>query len=104
MKISGIYKIVNKINNKVYIGQSENCYGRWLQHKTASHTRSSPLYNDMREYGIENFYFKIIDRIPAYLLNQKEQEYIKKYNSLYPNGYNLDKGGNYYGKDSYKSG
>ena len=33
-KITGIYKIENKINNKKYIGQSKNIHRRWNQHKT----------------------------------------------------------------------
>ena len=89
MKISGIYKIQNTLNGKMYIGQSENCYGRWLKHKSDSKNKEGPLYEDIRKYGIENFYFKIIKKIPAYLLETKKNEYIKKYNTLYPNGYNI---------------
>jgi len=89
MKTSGIYLIKNIINNKAYIGKSENCYGRWLSHKSDYLMGNSPLYEDMRKYGIENFTFKVIEKIPAYLLKNKQIEYIKKYNSLYPNGYNI---------------
>ena len=32
-QVSGIYKIENLINHKVYIGQSKNIYARWKQHK-----------------------------------------------------------------------
>ena len=28
----GIYLIRNKINNKIYIGQSNNIHRRWLEH------------------------------------------------------------------------
>lgn len=101
-KISGIYKIVNKLNNKTYIGQSKDCYNRWTQHKTKYKFQNTPLYEDMRKYGIQNFYFKIIEKIPECLLNAREKEYIEKYNTLIPNGYNINKGGNYYGYDSYK--
>ena len=31
-KISGIYKITNTINNKVYIGQAQNLYVRVREH------------------------------------------------------------------------
>lgn len=99
--ISGIYKIQNKLNNKIYIGQSKNCYNRWSQHKNKYKQQNSPLYSDMRKYGIENFQFSIIEKVPLYLLNVKQIEYIKKYNSLIPNGYNKNEGGNYYGYDSY---
>ena len=29
----GIYKIQNKINGRIYIGQSRNIYARWAQHE-----------------------------------------------------------------------
>ena len=32
-KISGIYKITNKENGKVYIGQSNNCERRLSEHR-----------------------------------------------------------------------
>lgn len=88
MKISGIYIITNLMNNKIYIGKSENCYGRWLKHKTDYLLGNNPLYKEMREYGLKNFEFKIIEKTPAFLLKAREQEYIQKYNSKYPNGYN----------------
>ena len=88
MKTSGIYLIQNKLNGKKYIGQSENCYGRWLTHKSNYIMGNNPLYEDMRKYGIENFSFKIIEKIPAYFLKEKQKEYILKYNTTVPNGYN----------------
>ena len=36
--ISGIYKITNKINNKVYVGQSTNLNKRWSMHKYSFNT------------------------------------------------------------------
>lgn len=88
MKISGIYEIKNNLNGKKYIGKSENCYGRWLSHRTNYKLQNNPLYEDMRKYGIENFSFRIIEKIPAYLHNIRKLEYIKKYNTIVPNGYN----------------
>lgn len=32
-KLIGIYSITNKINGKVYVGQSVNVYKRWKDHK-----------------------------------------------------------------------
>jgi group I intron endonuclease len=88
MKTSGIYEITNILNGKKYIGQSENCYARWLSHRSDYLTGNNPLYNDMREYGIENFKFKVIERTSAYYFKIRKNYYIKKYNTLYPNGYN----------------
>ncbi len=60
---SGIYKIVNKINNKTYIGSAINLRHRWTDHR--KHLRSgthhsSHLQSAWNKYGEENFVFKII--------------------------------------------
>ena len=49
----------------------------------------------MREYGIENFEFKVIEKCSIHLLNDKEKYYIALYNTYYPCGYNKTKGHNY---------
>ena len=49
----GIYKIENKINGKLYIGQSINIEERWKNHKTHYKINDEPLYNEMKLYGIE---------------------------------------------------
>ena len=38
--VSGIYKIENLINHKVYIGQSKDIYQRWYTHKRASFNKN----------------------------------------------------------------
>ena len=92
-KVSGIYSITNKLNEKKFIAQSINIYERWKQHKRNFKNTSTPLYDDMREYGIENFEFKVIEKCPIYLLNDKEKQYIALYNTMIPNGYNRTQGG-----------
>lgn len=104
-----IYKITNKITNKIYIGQSINPMKRWQSHK--SHARcgheigKNPLYDAMRKYGEENFLFEIIGWYEDY--NEKEKYFIKYYNSLIPNGYNIQQGGeeppHNYGENHYNS-
>ena len=55
-----IYKITNKINGKVYIGQTI----RSLEIRKRGHIQCAEqgmnrhLYNAMRKYGIENFEFE----------------------------------------------
>lgn len=41
IKIKGIYKIVNRITNKVYIGQSSDIYNRFKEHEY-NITRNTP--------------------------------------------------------------
>ena len=94
---SGIYKIENLINHKIYIGKSIDIRGRWSFHKCASHWDNSSkiLYQAFKKYGLENFSFEVLENInpsDKELLNQKEQYWIKYYDSYY-NGYNQTKGG-----------
>lgn len=92
----GIYKITNQLNGKVYIGQSVNLKHRWIDHKSRARTgKQSPLYNDMRDLGFENFKFEIIEQCDKESLNDREVYWIKYYNSNNSEiGYNKNNGGN----------
>ena len=98
-KICGIYKITNKINGKVYIGQSQDIYKRWYDHKKECRKKRKDivLYCAFTKYGIENFSFEIIEECALEELDDKEKFYIKKYNSYIDwentNGYNMTIGG-----------
>lgn len=95
--ISGIYKIENLINHKVYIGQSVNIYKRWNVHKFNAMNENSKIYNyhlysSMRKYGIENFSFEIIKE--TYDLDYWESFLIQIYHSTdTKHGYNSTDGG-----------
>ena len=95
-----IYKITNKINNKIYIGQTikERATDRFSQHRyLARHLDQdngiSYLHRAMNLYGIDNFNFEVIEEIENSLLNEREKYWIKFYNSIIPNGYNITDGG-----------
>ena len=89
-----IYKIINDINDKVYIGQTRRTINqRWSVHKQMSKTHSNILYKAMRKYGIEHFSIIKIEECDNNLLNEREKYWIKYYNSYY-NGYNMTFGGN----------
>jgi group I intron endonuclease len=93
-----IYKIINKINGQLYIGQTtKSLEERWRKHKT---TRSNCRYlkNAFNKYGLENFDFKLVCICFDEDLNRFEIDYIKKYDSLVPKGYNLRAGGENGGK------
>ncbi|KKM30625.1 hypothetical protein LCGC14_1566040 [marine sediment metagenome] len=48
------------------------------------------LIKDIEKYGLENFDFEILDSVYSQEeLDRKQEDYIKKYNSREPNGYNL---------------
>lgn len=98
MKISGIYKITNSVNGKIYIGQSIDIEERWYQHKYKAFDEKEKGYNSaihaaMRKYGIENFSIEIIEKCESILLDERERFWIKELNCLSPNGYNILEGG-----------
>lgn len=87
----GIYKIQNKINNKIYYGQSINIEERWKQHIRDKERRQGKLYNAFNKYGIDNFDFKIVEEIKEEdqsLLTERETYYILKDNTI-EEGYNI---------------
>lgn len=94
----GVYKIINTINGKVYIGQAQDIERRWNYHKySALKGESNVLYKAMRKYGIDNFSFEVIEECSIEELNEKEIYYIEQYNSYIhaenSNGYNMTLGG-----------
>ena len=91
-----IYLITNTITGKQYVGQTlcKNIESRWNQHKSCSEkTLGRYILSAYKKYGIENFKFQIICICFDEDCNKFEEEYIKKFNTLVPNGYNLRAGG-----------
>lgn len=92
-----IYVITNDKNSKVYVGQTtQNIADRFKQHiDIALGNRSNTKFaKAIREIGSEHFKIVEIGRFQLAELNQKEIEYIAKYNS-YLDGYNSTPGGHW---------
>ena len=91
-----IYLITNTVNGKRYVGQSicDDINIRWNNHKRLrSSTIGQYLLKAYQKYGIENFKFQIICICFDSDCDAYETEYIHKYNTLAPNGYNIKEGG-----------
>lgn len=92
-----IYKVTNKLNGKIYIGQTTQALKeRWRQHchRSPSQLGRSHLFNAIKTHGVENFEIVQIDTASGLEeLNIKEATYIKALGSLSPAGYNLHPGG-----------
>lgn len=90
----GIYKIFNKVNDKLYIGSSINIVGRWKKHiydlNNGIH-HNIHLQRAWNKYGEDNFGFKIIELVDGEdNLVEKEQYWIEQSNCCNPDfGYNL---------------
>lgn len=91
--MTGIYMFTNRCNGKSYIGQSVNIERRYKNHRF--HSGENTLFHDeLRYYGFHNFDFCILEECLVSELNDKEIRYIREYNTLSPNGYNVSPGGN----------
>lgn len=101
-----IYMITNKINSKKYIGQTKcrisgRKYGyltRWAVHKYRALKNSNEcniFYNSIRKNGIDSFDISLLKKCKLEELDNHEKYYIKEYNTIYPHGYNIEKGGRY---------
>ena len=109
MKICGIYKITNTVTGDCYIGSSKDIKRRWKEHKCPSRWNdnpNSPLYLDMRKYGIEKFVFQVIEEAEESFLKEKEQQFIEMlnptYNSNRANGFDFERQKKYQKSDKYK--
>ena len=97
-----IYRVTNKINGKVYVGQSINYKRRKYSHiynSKRDNPQFSLLDSAIRKYGENSFEWDILWEGSYSNIDGKEKYYIKKLNSQIPNGYNVESGGRR-GKDA----
>ena len=94
-----VYKITNNINNKVYIGITNNYKKRWSNEKNnpKNPKNQQVITQAIAKYGKDNFTFELLfSNLTIEEACQKEQELIFEYDCLIPKGYNVDKGGKYH--------
>src|SRR5262245_11187782 len=91
-----IYKIINKVNNKIYIGQTVGSINQRFVHHCGKWSSCTYLRNAIQKYGKENFTIEEIYRsFTIEDLNIKEEQFIIQFDSLNPEkGYNIRPGGN----------
>ena len=95
-KISGVYKITNKITGDLYIGSSKDIKHRWAAHRSPSRWKQYPnskLYKDMAQYGKDKFILEVLEETTD--LRNREQHWINKfkpsYNSIYAKGQDIER-------------
>lgn len=93
--MTGIYKITCVPTGECYIGQSVSIKRCWATHKRE--LRRGEHYNKHLQrtydkYGESNFTYEILEQCPASKLNEREQFYIKMFDS-HDHGFNQDWGG-----------
>ncbi len=85
-----IYLIKNKINGKVYVGQSLHPQQRFKEH--CYNNVNSIIHKAIKKYGRENFEFVVLEK-NVLNYNEREKYWINFYNSIVPHGYNITEGG-----------
>lgn len=83
-----IYKTVNRVNGKIYIGKNKTNNPKYLGSGIV-------LSQSIKKYGRDSFYKEIIEECDTFdILNERETYWIKFYNSTDPSiGYNRTYGG-----------
>lgn len=92
---TGIYKLTNLKNKKIYVGQSLDISERFRQHVKCGlgiDTPNNILYAAMIKDGVENFTFEVLEECDRTMLNDRETYYIELYRAQ-EYGYNMSKGG-----------
>ena len=84
IRITGIYKIVNIVNGKIYIGSALNIYNRIFGSSSISHLKAlknnnhinKKLQNSFNKYGEDSFEFFIVEKCIKEELLIREQYYL----------------------------
>lgn len=91
------YRITNKLNGKVYIGETNNPIKRWGFHIVISGDENPKglISIKIKKYGYENFEFEVIScSWTDEFKKEIEKEFITQYDSCNPEiGYNVSPGG-----------
>lgn len=93
-QIPVIYLIRNKINGKVYVGQTVNLYKRYKAHEGSARVAEKynrPLVSAFKKHGFSSFEFSILEELSkdAGILTVREQYWMDKLQSFKSNlGYN----------------
>lgn len=95
MKVK-LYIIVNDVNNKVYIGQTiqtlQNRFNGHIIDAINKDGNINKFHSSLLRIGINHFSIRLIGEFDIEEIDNKEIEYIAKYDSYY-NGYNSTLGG-----------
>lgn len=98
-KISGIYMITNRVNNKKYIGQSTNVVRRLNSHRWVKSENPQAINIAIQKYGIENFTFEILEECDESDLEVREKYWcneVYECSTYSPYGYNIAPAGGAY--------
>jgi len=90
-----VYKITNLINGKMYVGQTTRPLNeRWASHGSRAFKQGMAINYAIEEFGRSSFKIEPLEKCGSVEeLWQAEQDWIKRLDTLTPNGYNIQRGG-----------
>lgn len=82
-------------NGKSYIGQTQTTLKKRRKNEYGIGYQGSPSFWNAIQYfgGLNNFKCEILEEVSTENIDEQEKYWIAKENTLVPNGYNIDKGG-----------
>jgi group I intron endonuclease len=90
-----IYCITNNINSKKYVGQTKVGVEERFKKHVEGRSRCSAIEKAVQKYGKDNFSIEQLAKAnTAKELDLLEMKFIKEMDTISPNGYNLNEGGN----------
>jgi len=95
MSYGYIYRLVNKSNGKIYVGQTcdlDRRYKEYIRLPRKSGNGQNKLKNAIKKYGIESFIFECVAKTSEEMLDEFEKYYIRTWDCI-SNGYNVEEGG-----------
>jgi len=77
---SGVYKVIQPANGKIYIGSAFDLRDRWNQHCASArkNLHNIPFENALRKYGPESFIWEVIEDIDISDLCRKTERFLIK--------------------------
>jgi len=90
-----VYKFVNKVSKKVYVGvTTKTLEERLFAHLNKANHQKSAFQTALKKYGKDAFDYEVIDQASSKEeLFEKEKYWISFFDCVSPNGYNLTIGG-----------
>lgn len=93
----GVYMIKNKLNGKVYIGQSKDIKRRFREYANRTGKVDTVIHRALEKHGVDAFEFSIIQECGINELDKLEIEHISNFKSNVKRyGYNVTNGGKGY--------
>lgn len=91
-----IYKIINSVNNLVYIGKTKNSleerFRMHVKDSLGKNKKNRSLYRAMNEFGVNKFKIELVEVVEDSIGNQREMYWIEELDT-FKNGYNDTLGG-----------